>query len=99
MKKIIVLVLLVASLAQLMVGFGIVKPLFSFSYSYATDVSIISLLIIVLAFFYMLPTIIAISRMHRNAKAIAVVNVFFGWTLVGFVGCLAWALINAGDKK
>jgi len=43
---------------------------------------------------YMLPTIIAYSRMHKNTLAIGIVNFFLGWSLIGWVGALVWAIIN-----
>lgn len=99
MKKFIVLVLVAWIIAQAMVMVGFVKPVFSFSYSYATDMIIVSLSVIAACFIYMIPTCVAISRRHRNTMAIAVLNLFFGWTLLGFVGCLVWSLINVSDKK
>lgn len=99
MKKFIVLVLVAGIIAQSMVMMGFVKPVFSFSYSYATDMIIVSLSVIAAFFIYMIPTCVAASRRHRNTMAIAVLNLFFGWTLLGFVGCLVWSLINVSDKK
>lgn len=99
MKKFIVLVLVAWVIAQAMVMMGFVKPVFSFSYSYATDMIIVSLSVIAACFIYMIPTCVAASRRHRNTMAIAVLNLFFGWTLLGFVGCLVWSLINVSDKK
>lgn len=99
MKKFIVLVLVAVIIMQAMVMMGFVKPVFSFSYSYATDVIIVSLSVIAACFIYMIPTCVAASRRHRNAMAIAVLNLFFGWTLLGFVGCLVWSLINVSDKN
>lgn len=99
MKKFIVLILVAGIIVQAMVMMGFVKPVFSFSYSYATDMIIVSLSVIAACFIYMIPTCVAASRRHRNTMAIAVLNLFFGWTLLGFVGCLVWSLINVGDKK
>ena len=99
MKKIIIVAALAVSAIQLLVTCGFIKPVFSFSYSYAGDAIMVSLIALAALFLYMIPTMVAVSRKHRNTAPIAVVNVFFGWTLVGFVGCLAWALINSGDKK
>lgn len=99
MKKFIVLILVAGIIVQAMVMMGFVNPVFSFSYSYATDVIIVSLSVIAACFIYMIPTCVAASRRHRNTMAIAVLNLFFGWTLLGFVGCLVWSLINMGDKK
>lgn len=99
MKRFIVFVLVAGIIAQAMVMMGFVKPVFSFSYSYATDMFIVSLSVIAACFIYMIPTCVAASRRHRNTIAIAVLNIFFGWTLLGFVGCLVWSLINVSDKK
>ena len=41
---------------------------------------------------YFLPTIIAFHRDHRNGIAILVVNFVFGWTVLGWVGALIWAI-------
>jgi Superinfection immunity protein len=40
---------------------------------------------------YFLPTIVAASRKVPNVGSIAVINVFLGWTLVGWVVALAMA--------
>lgn len=37
------------------------------------------------------PTYIALYRKHVQANAIAVLNVFGGWTIVGWVVALVWA--------
>lgn len=99
MKKIIIVAVLAVAAIQLLVTCGFMKPVFSFSYSYAGDVIMATMVALAALFLYMIPTVVAVSRKHRNTAPIAVVNVFFGWSLVGFVGCLVWALINSGDKK
>ena len=55
-------------------------------------VVLLLLAMIVGALFYFLPSLIAIFRSHRNWGAIAVVNLFFGWTFVGWVIALAWSV-------
>ncbi len=40
---------------------------------------------------YFLPTIVAGFRKHHNMGPLVVVNVFLGWTLVGWVVALAMA--------
>jgi len=40
---------------------------------------------------YFLPTIKAYQEKKRNKEAILAVNLFLGWTLVGWVVALAWA--------
>ena len=41
--------------------------------------------------FYMLPTIEAWIRKSTNLPAIAAVNFFLGWSLLGWVAALVWA--------
>jgi len=40
---------------------------------------------------YFLPTIIADRRHHQNSAAIGFVNLFLGWTLLGWLAALVWA--------
>ena len=40
---------------------------------------------------YFLPAIGAIAAKRPGASSIFIVNLFFGWTLIGWVACLAWA--------
>lgn len=40
---------------------------------------------------YLLPTIEAWLRNHPNLGAIALVNIFLGWSLIGWVIALVWA--------
>lgn len=48
-------------------------------------------LFIFLAVCYFLPAFIAMCRGHRNAVAIFALNVFAGWTFVGWLIALVWA--------
>jgi len=52
-------------------------------------------LFIVLAI-YFLPTIV--GRDKRNAGAIFVLNLFLGWTLIGWVIALVWACTYENSK-
>lgn len=45
-------------------------------------------------FFYFLPTVIANSKKKRNYNAILVLNLLLGWTFLGWVIALVWALTN-----
>lgn len=49
------------------------------------------ILVLIGAFLYFAPAIVAARRGHHNAQAICVVNLFLGWTFVGWVVSLAWA--------
>ena len=48
--------------------------------------------IIILVYFF--PTITASSRKHNNASAIGVLNLFLGWTFLGWVIALVWAFTD-----
>ena len=43
------------------------------------------------AFIYFLPWVIARGRKHHNSDAILVLNLFLGWTVLGWVIALVWA--------
>lgn len=40
---------------------------------------------------YFLPSIIALARNKRDLLAIILLNLFLGWTVIGWVVCLIWA--------
>jgi hypothetical protein len=42
--------------------------------------------------FYFLPSILALARNKRDTTAILVLNLFLGWTAIGWVIALIWAL-------
>lgn len=46
---------------------------------------------VVMAVLYFLPTIVAACREKQNGISIWIANVFFGWTVVGWIICLVWA--------
>lgn len=50
------------------------------------------ILFLLLFALFMIPTIVAFVRSHPNRWPIAIINVFFGGTGVGWVGSLIWAL-------
>lgn len=47
---------------------------------------------------YYIPAFIATSKKHPNEVAIVVLNAVAGWTFLGWVGSLVWALVKT-DKK
>jgi hypothetical protein len=51
-----------------------------------------ALLLIVFAAINFVPTFVAFGRLHQHRVAIFVVNFFVGWTGIGWVICLVWAL-------
>lgn len=43
---------------------------------------------------YLIPAFIARSRGKHNAVAIAMLNIFLGWTVIGWGIALVWAVMN-----
>jgi hypothetical protein len=41
---------------------------------------------------YFLPSIIALGRSKRDITAIVLLNFFLGWTMIGWVVALVWAV-------
>ena len=66
------------------VGLGSVMP--------GVGLLLLGLIVLLL---YFLPSIVAIRRHMRSALGVMVVNFFLGWTLIGWVVALAWAV--SGD--
>jgi len=48
---------------------------------------------------YLLPFFIASCRAHKQAPLISIVNLFLGWTLLGWVTALIWAFTNNVYEK
>jgi hypothetical protein len=48
----------------------------------------------VLALMYFLPTIVAANRGH-DVAGVLLLNLFFGWTGIGWVAMMLWALLSA----
>jgi hypothetical protein len=51
---------------------------------------VVKALLIALA--YAAPAIVAACRKHRRAERIALLNLLLGWTVLGWLVALAWAL-------
>lgn len=49
-------------------------------------------ILLIVLFVHFLPSYVAFSRFHPARWAILLVNIFFGWTLIGWVITLVWAL-------
>jgi hypothetical protein len=59
-------------------------------------------LLIVAAVVYFVPAMVAMRRQHRQRRAITVLNVLLGWTLIGWAVALVWACtadIESTDDK
>ena len=51
-------------------------------------------LLILIVAIYMLPTLIANARDHPRRRQITVVNILFGWTLIGWLIAFFWAAMG-----
>lgn len=51
------------------------------------------LVLLVLALLYFAPALVAERRKHRQVAAITVLNLFLGWTVIGWVVALVWAFV------
>jgi len=48
--------------------------------------------IFALAMLYFIPTITAFQRKHPSKEAISVLNLLLGWTFIGWVAAMVWAV-------
>jgi len=66
-----------------------------------SEASILIVFFIVAVSVYFIPTIVAKVRNHHNTMAIFLLNLFLGWSLLGWVAALVWAVIKpppSGDS-
>lgn len=56
-------------------------------------------IIAIAIFCYFFPTFIASHRKHFNKNSIFLTNLFFGWTFIGWVACLIWAVSDNTEKS
>ena len=48
--------------------------------------------LIVLLLLYFVPSVVAFARHHHNQWAIFALNLFLGWSVLGWIGALVWSL-------
>jgi hypothetical protein len=58
----------------------------------------IVLRIAVVAAIYFFPALLAQYRGHKNQSAIGVLNLFLGWTVIGWIAALVWASTDNAAK-
>jgi hypothetical protein len=51
------------------------------------------------AVFYLLPSFVAAARKHPSQNSIAIINIFLGWTFLGWVVALAWAASGIKESR
>ena len=61
--------------------------------------AIVPILLISGIFIYLLPSIVAGSRDHRNVMPIVALNIFAGWTFVGWLASLIWSLTDNTEEQ
>ena len=59
---------------------------------------LIIVLVLLGAFFYFLPAIIASIRKHHNVGAIFMLNLFLGWTFIGWVVAIVWSMTQVQQR-
>ncbi|NDO81704.1 hypothetical protein CJP72_13310 [Citrobacter sp. NCU1] len=57
------------------------------------------MLLTVLLVLYLIPSVIAYRRWHRNFKAIFALNILLGWTFLGWIVCLVWSFTSDTEHK
>ncbi len=56
-------------------------------------------LVLLVSILYLMPTLVAAARKHHNSTAIFVLNLFLGWSFVGWVISLVWACTAKKEVK
>ena len=77
-------------------GIGLIAAIVTLSALMSVSIGPVGLIPLALAV-YLLPTIIASKVRHHYAWPLAAINIFFGFTVLGWLGIFVWALI--GPRK
>lgn len=56
------------------------------------------ILVLIAIVLYFAPWLHAAAKGHPNSTAILVLNLFLGWTLIGWVGALIWSVSRSSTK-
>lgn len=59
----------------------------------------IPVILLILVLPYWIPTIVAFIRHIDRKVGIILVNVFFGWTVLGWIGALIWACMAETESQ
>lgn len=57
------------------------------------------IIFMICALIYFLPGIIATSRHHKNSTGVFILNLFLGWTFLGWVVALVWSVAAKEETK
>lgn len=92
MKKVVWILVGIAGLI------GLIASVIEMERFDAADAIPAALFGLVLGMIYFIPAFIAVSRKHQNQLAIVVLNAVAGWTFLGWVGGLIWALVSSKNE-
>jgi hypothetical protein len=53
-----------------------------------------TLTVVAIIYFYFLPTITAGEKFKKDTKAIFFLNLVLGWTVLGWIVAMVWAITN-----
>jgi hypothetical protein len=56
-------------------------------------------LLLILGVVYFIPSAVAKGRNHSKFEAILALNIFLGWTFIGWVAALVWALTEDNPTR
>ena len=48
---------------------------------------------------YFLPSIVAMARMHKNKTAVIATNILLGWTAIGWIAAMIWAVMDSQSQR
>ncbi len=69
---------------------ALIDPFFEFLA--IVGLPLLVLLVVASAVLYFLPTVIAAARHKQNTLSIFLLNLFLGWSFIGWVVALVWAV-------
>lgn len=52
-----------------------------------------------IGFAYFLPTVIAVTRGAEHNGGVFVLNLLFGWTIIGWIAAFVWACVSPLPQK
>ena len=63
------------------------------------DAAVIGVILVISLSSYFLPTIVAAVRPAKRPAAIFTVNLVFGWTVIGWIATLIWAMSQPAQAQ
>jgi len=60
---------------------------------------IFAIILLLMVPLYFVPSIVAVVRDHQQKVAIILVNFFFGWSGLGWLGALLWSILGKSNRE